>query len=89
MLKEKEPEKKEHYHITYLRMIEKEQKEKDRKKRHAEKRLMAFEQAENDLKRGRTLSNMPTVKRMGSADGLVADLNINVTRNANGTLMNH
>jgi len=31
MLKEKEPEKKEHYHVTYLRMKENERLEEERK----------------------------------------------------------
>ena len=38
MLKEKEPVKKELYHVTYLRMQEKERKEEERKKRQADKR---------------------------------------------------
>jgi len=46
MLKDKEPVKKEHYHITYLRMQENEKKEAERKKRQADKRRLALEQAE-------------------------------------------
>ena len=43
MLKEKEPVKKELYHVTYLRMKEKEKKERDRKKRKEEKRREQLE----------------------------------------------
>ena len=59
MLKEKEPEKKEHYHITYLRMIEKEKLAKQKKKEKAEARRRALEQmAIEEFKKG-TGSNFP------------------------------
>ena len=59
MIKEKEPEKKELYYKTYLRMIAEEEAEKERKRRKAEKLLRQFEQLkEEEFKRG-TGSNVP------------------------------
>ena len=43
MLKEKEPEKKEHYHVTYLRMKENERLEEERKQKAKEKRIKEIE----------------------------------------------
>ena len=59
MLKEKEPEKKEHYHITYLRMLEQERKEKERIKRAAEKRRQMLEQMALEEFRAGKGSNFP------------------------------
>ena len=80
MLKEKEPVKKELYHVTYLRMKEKEKKERERKKRQAEKRREQLEKAEHELLRGKTLSNIPVRHAGSSPEALVTDLNINVNR---------
>ena len=44
LIKEKEPEKKELYYKTYLRMVEEERIEKEKKKRRAEQLLKQFEQ---------------------------------------------
>lgn len=59
LLKEKEPEKKEHYHIIYLREQERLRKEKEKIKRKAELRRQQLDKAELELKRGITMTNIP------------------------------
>ena len=44
MLKEKEPEKKEHYHVIYLRQLEQEKLEKEKRQKAIEKRRQALEE---------------------------------------------
>ena len=90
MLKDKEPVKKELYHITYLRMQAQEQKEKERLKRKAEERRLTLEKAEMEAQRGRTLSNIPppvaAVRHSGSSpEAIVTDLNINNSAAASRT----
>ena len=58
LLKEKEPQKKELYHVTYLRNIEREKAEKERKKREMEEYKQKIELEEFKNKKG---SNVTTV----------------------------
>jgi len=56
MLKEKEPEKKELYHVTYIKNLEREQREQEKKRREADERRMLKEQEEFRNSKG---TNMP------------------------------
>ena len=58
-LKEKEPEKKELYYKTYLRMIEKEKEEAEKKRRRAERLQKQFDLAKEEEFRAGKGSNMP------------------------------
>ena len=70
MLKEKEPEKKEPFHITYIKNMEKEKKEEERKKKEADERRKAKEDEEFRNAKG---TNMP------AADSQAA-INIDLTK---------
>ena len=70
MLKEKEPEKKEPFHIMYIKNMEREKREEERKQREAEERRKAREEEEFRNAKG---TNMPAVDSQ-------AAINIDLTK---------